>query len=88
MDGKNIVNIINYKNNKFKKYELGDEGFKYDHRHILFYVDYFGKSPNYRKGNLHCDICGKSNNYNMTYFYCDLCGHDVCDSSYKKNKKY
>ncbi len=83
---KNIVNIINYKNNKFKKYDLGDGGFIYGHRHILFYVDYFGKSPNYGKENWYCGICGKTNNYNVTNFYCILCGHDVCDDCYEKKK--
>ena len=80
------LNIVNYKN-KPEKYNIGDEGFIYGHQHILFYVDYLGKSPSYGKGNWYCDICGKTNKYDVTNFYCDLCGYDVCDTCYEKNKK-
>ena len=83
---KNNLNIVNYKN-KPEKYNIGDEGFIFGHKHILFYVDYLGKSPNYGKGNWYCDICGKTNKYDVTNFYCDLCGYDVCDACYEKNKK-
>jgi hypothetical protein len=82
---KNTFNLIN--NFKMKKYQIGDEGYVYDHQHILRYVDYLGKSPNYGKGNWYCDICGKTHKYDVTNFYCDLCGFDVCEDCYEKNKK-
>ncbi len=81
---KNTVSIMNQ---KVERYSIGDEGFIIGHKHILFYTDYLGKSPNYGKGNWYCDICGKTNKYDVTNFYCDLCGFDVCDSCYEKNKK-
>ena len=82
---KNTFDIVN--TFKVKKYRIGDEGYVYDHRHILIYTDYLGKSPSYGMGNWYCDICGKTNKYNVTNFYCDLCRYDVCDDCYDKNKK-
>ena len=83
---KNTFDIVN--NYKMKKYQIGDEGYVYDHHHILIYTDYLGKSPSYGMGNWYCDICGKTNKYDVTNFYCDLCRYDVCDDCYEKNKKY
>ena len=81
-------NIFSIKNNyKVDKYNIGDEGYIFGHKHILIYSDYLGKSPNYGKGNWYCDICGKTHKYNETNFYCDICGYDVCDTCYEKNKK-
>ena len=82
---KNTFNIKNYR--KVEKYNIGDEGYITGHKHILIYVDYLGKSPNYGKGNWYCDICGKTHKYDVTNFYCDICGFDVCDNCYEKNKK-
>ena len=87
MGWKNILNIINKISNKVEKYIIGDEGYIIGHKHILFYTDYLGKSPNYGKGNWYCDICGKTNKYDVTNFYCDICGFDVCDACYEKNKR-
>ena len=73
---------------KVDKFNIGDEGFITEHRHMLIYTDYLGKSINYGKGNWYCDICGKTHKYYDTNFYCDICGFDVCDECYIKNKKY
>ena len=82
---KNIFSVKNY--HRTDKFNIGDEGYITGHKHLLAYVDYLGKSPNYGKGNWYCDICGKTHKYDVTNFYCDICGFDVCDNCFEKNKK-